>query len=291
MIKKYKLFKESNVVDLNNEFLEFLDVLEECQSYYKDMDMNQFSNSYSRTAQYGRKDNSGRPFDPDEDYRLVSDFLKEKGWGDNRIENLFINLPGINERIYQDNKCTCAPIDYFLYQITDEYYPLQGYKWDTDEDDEDDLNENDVFIKFGYGWHKTKYGIVCIEQNFETIDKFFNYVMRSSMIKLTNAIIEEKVGDYGGEDNENENNRIKEKIKNCIMIIDKSHNELYIDTKDMKVICESSLQGSENEDNWRLNGAIQTQKQFDGDIINIIKGSLSLTARITSPGDIKILFK
>jgi len=181
MIRKYiKFFEELKVtkeLSAQEAFLDFIDGLKECEHHFKNEDgLRQFENSYSYSAQ-DRRENG----DPEEDFKLINNYMSKKGWTLETIRELadeygedFFNL-----RIEDINPSKCAPIDYYLYVITEKTFPLQGYSWDNWLDDGDmtgDPMQNEYLIRFGYGWHNTKYGRLCIEQNLGSVDDFLKKV-------------------------------------------------------------------------------------------------------------------
>lgn len=82
-----------------------------------------------------------------------------------------------NKMITEANPSKCGAVDYYLYQFTDGTYQLGGYAWSDFIEEEDmslsgDPLENEILIKFGYGYHNTKYGRLIIEQNLGSIEEF-----------------------------------------------------------------------------------------------------------------------
>lgn len=71
------------------------------------------------------------------------------------------------------NVSQCAPIDYYLYKVTAGEFPLQGYEWTFFGDT--DWEQEEFTIRFNYGWHLTRYGRLCIEQNLD-YKEFFKKV-------------------------------------------------------------------------------------------------------------------
>jgi hypothetical protein len=180
MIRKYrKFFEELKItkeLSAQEAFLDFIDDLKECVHYHKYEYEGQFAKSYSHSAQ-DRRENG----DPEEDFKLVNNYMSKKGWTLETMRELAdeYGKDSFNLRIEDINPSRCAPIDYYLYVITEKTFPLQGYSWDIFSDDGDmtgDPMQNEYLIRFGYGWHNTKYGKLCIEQNLGSVDNFLKKV-------------------------------------------------------------------------------------------------------------------
>ena len=173
--KFYEGFKITREVTVNEAFNEFIETIRECQTELR-YSGRQFSESYSYSAQE-RKD----AYDPDVDFKLVNDFMSKRGFNQETINRLAeeYGRDSFNIRIENINPSRCAPIDYYLYKITQETFYLQGYSWDNWSDDGDmtgDPLQNEYLIRFGYGWYNTKYGKLCIEQNLGSVNNFLSKV-------------------------------------------------------------------------------------------------------------------
>lgn len=182
MLKKYQIFFEELKIsrDLTPEeaFLEFIGHLGQCERFYRE-DLRQFSYSYSDSAQEKVKNSQ---LDPEEDFNLVNDYMSKKGFDLETVKSLAeeYGKQAFNMRIEQINPSRCAPIDYYLYKITEKSFPLQGYQWDFGKDGSmsGDILDNEYLIRFGYGWHNTKYGKLCIEQNLGSVNEFIKKVLQ-----------------------------------------------------------------------------------------------------------------
>lgn len=177
MIKDYKKFLEeikiTRELTPDEAFNQFIECLENCQDYFK-REKGQFSHSYSSSAQIDS-------LDPEEDFELVNEYMTKCGFSLDVVKSLSKEYgeEKFNTNILNINPSSCAPIDYYLYKITNEFFPLQGFDWGFFEDKIDyDIENNEILIKFGYGWHTTKYGKLCIEQNLGTIDHFMIDVIK-----------------------------------------------------------------------------------------------------------------
>ena len=160
MIKKYNAFLEKFIITkefntLSEAFNNFCELISSCQ----ETDICDWS-SYSYIAQ----DNRRRSSDPDVDYEAINKYMSENGFEEETVRRLFKEYTeelGSNDQIITQlyNHCQSGAMDYYLYTF-DNSWPLQGHDWDGYENDEYE-------IKFGYGWHKTKYGMLCINQKWE----------------------------------------------------------------------------------------------------------------------------
>ena len=204
MIRKYQKFLEelkiTKELTTQEAFINFIDELKECQHYYayrSDFELRQFQNSYSYSAKDKRP--SGRPrenSDPEEDFKLVDNYMSKQGWTLETVQALAeeYGKDGFNVRIENINPSTCGPIDYYLYIVTEKTFPLQGYEWDFDKNASlsGDILENEYLIRFGYGWHNTKYGKLCIEQNLGSVSEFFKRVLRQIPFYILNKFVNDK---------------------------------------------------------------------------------------------------
>ena len=196
MLKKYQIFFEELKIsrDLTPEeaFLEFIGHLGQCEWFYRE-DLRQFSHSYSDSAQEKVKNSQ---LDPEEDFNLVNDYMSKKGFDLETVKSLAeeYGKQAFNMRIEQINPSRCAPIDYYLYKITEKSFPLQGYSWDFNEDAtmSGDPLDNEYLIRFGYGWHNTKYGKLCIEQNLGSVENFKKKVLEFIPIYIVNLFFGNK---------------------------------------------------------------------------------------------------
>jgi len=201
MIRKYQKFLEelkiTKELTTQEAFMNFIDELEECQRYYAygaDFELGQFQNSYSYSAKDKRP--SGRPrenSDPEEDFKLVDNYMSKQGWTLETVQALAeeYGKDGFNVRIENINPSTCGPIDYYLYIVTEKTFPLQGYEWNFDKNASlsGDILENEYLIRFGYGWHNTKYGKLCIEQNLGSVNNFIKKVLEFIPSYILNKFI------------------------------------------------------------------------------------------------------
>lgn len=191
MIKKYQKFLEEIKISKNltteEAFSEFIEQLEECGYHYGE-ELRQFSHSYSDSAQDKVKN-----FDPEEDFKLVDDYMSKKGFDLETVQALAeeYGRDSFNIRIEDLNPSRCAPIDYYLYVITEKTFPLQGYEWNFGKDGSmsGDILDNEYLIRFGYGWHNTKYGKLCIEQNLGSVSNFIKKVLEFIPSYILNEFI------------------------------------------------------------------------------------------------------
>jgi hypothetical protein len=191
MIKKYQKFLEEIKISKNltteEAFSEFIEQLRECGDHYG-QELRQFSHSYSDSAQ-----NKVKNFDPEEDFKLVNDYMSKRGFDLETVQALAeeYGRDSFNIRIEDLNPSRCAPIDYYLYMITEKTFPLQGYEWNFGKDGSmgGDILDNEYLIRFGYGWHNTKYGKLCIEQNLGSVNNFIKKVLEFIPSYILNKFI------------------------------------------------------------------------------------------------------
>ena len=276
MIKKYHLFLE-DVYPFDTEYKLFIDTLVECENYYT-YEVNgfrQFSISYSYTAQANKGD-----LDPEEDYQRVLDYFHQHGWSNDRIHRLTEGNRGkFFRKIYDKNPCASAPIDYFLYKLTHKEYPLQGAEWTLDDYD-------DLVVKFRYGWMKTRYGKLAIDQNLGGIKEFYAACF-SGIPKLLNDDIESNVQHKVCQPNNwavrrDFENALRGDVLKTFIFDDKENLEIYIDTESMFLELKKIL--SEIELDLTFD-----QSEFDELVYNVCINT-GLKCRIVVPGDIKTSF-
>jgi hypothetical protein len=166
-------FLESHI-DTENQHRDFGDFKDLLKSLIESSDYGlpkQFYRSYSYTAQSNKGD-----LDPEKDFQIVNNWMTENGWSLERAKLFAKNWKSSEtfaDYCLRSNISKCAPIDYYLYKITDGEFPLQGYEWTFFGDT--DWEKEEFEIRFRYGWHLTRYGRMCIEQNLP-IKQFFNKV-------------------------------------------------------------------------------------------------------------------
>jgi hypothetical protein len=174
MIRKYNIFLEELRItrdcSIEEAFRSFTKTIMMCQNELSDK--SNFSESYSKTAK-------SNIYDPEEDFKLVDEFMSSYGFDQKTVRQISeeYGKEKFNSKLNRMNPSNSAPIDYYLYKMTDESFELQGYNWDEFLSDEyrsisGDKNTNEVIIRFEYGWHETKYGRLCIEQNMGSVENF-----------------------------------------------------------------------------------------------------------------------
>lgn len=176
MIKKWSKFLESNL-ELESQKRDFEEFKRLLKKFIEDSDYGlpgQFYRSYSYTAQVNKGD-----LDPERDFQIVNNWMTENGWSLDRTQNLAKNWRSgtFSDECISKNVSECAPLDYYLYKITQGEFPLQGFEWDFFTDS--DWEQEELGIRFRYGWHLTRYGRMCIEQNMY-IQEYFDKVTTDS---------------------------------------------------------------------------------------------------------------
>lgn len=156
MIKRYNQFiKESNWY----QDLELEEIIEEIGS--------ETGMSYSELCKTNQ--------DPEKDFETFQKHLDETGWTIDKIRkehtneqliSLYRNLDGINGLV--------DIYFFFLFKklgLKDDIVSLGGVGWEDYH-----VVEDEAFIRYSYGYHNTKYGLLAI-LNFGTVDEFIKQAM------------------------------------------------------------------------------------------------------------------
>lgn len=280
MIRKYIPFL---LESLDHEFKSFADCLRDCLDYYQEKMAGPFDGSYSYAARLYRD----HLMDPKRDFEIVNAYMTEKGWNLERVEKIARN-EGFYNKIYNDTSISkSAPTDYYLYQITNKKFPLQGYEWPVNYDKRWTEGERDeLLIKYGYGWHKSKYGKLIIKQNMGSVINFlketFNSIPDSIIYQLSDHIGLNKEIMRGVNYNYSSPiNRFNysDELKDCFF---PEKFDMYIDSVGLLKCFEKTAKFEEKDINY-------TQKEFDKLVIDTCN-SMKLEGRIVTEGDIKIKF-
>ena len=193
MILKYKKFLEELTItmELNPQeaFKSFIEMLNMVVRKLRDDPKNGEDglSSYSHVAQQKRKWNSNwtsftileQP-DPEDNFKQFDDLMSKKGWNFEVVKQLISEYPNFwHEIVHSINAdpgedieklSVCAVVDYYLYKLSEGEWQLGGTTWGIKPDDSDsypDSYTNEVLFKVGYGWHKTPYGQLFINQMFK----------------------------------------------------------------------------------------------------------------------------
>jgi len=195
MIKKYQKFLEELTItmELNPQeafrsFVEILNmVIRKLRDDSKNGEVLNGLSSYSDVAKQKRKWNKNwtsftileQP-DPEDNFKQINDLMSKKGWNFEVVKQLISEFPNfwheISHAIRPDpgedieRLSVCAVVDYYLYKLSEGKWQLGGQTWGIKPDDSDrfpDPYTNEVLFKVGYGWHKTPYGQLFINQMFK----------------------------------------------------------------------------------------------------------------------------
>lgn len=272
MIKSYKKFLESDLhsnISWESYLESFIECVIECEEYYSNQGFGQFSRSYSYTAQSGRTE-----YDPEEDFKKVDYYMTKHGFEISRVKEMVNNIHDFLNKIYRASISQCAAIDYYLYKITSHEFPLQGYEWE--EADMASLDENEFLIKFKYGWHKTKYGRLIIEQNMESVENFLKtcvkYVPQQILIEIVESLLLSKKWPRGT----NIIMFIKDLLK--FFLFEQGDKDIYLDSIQL-------LEGLNN----KIDDLNMSQSELNKLVIESCrKTNLGINARLIGKGDIKI---
>ena len=107
--------------------------------------------------------------EPSDDLWIFESDMFDKGWDNKKLSDLF-NSHGDSIISRLDNNSRGVG-DYFLYKWTNKKFPLAGYT--LIEDDQD------IMMKYSYGWQRHKYGVLFLDQNGYDTKKFLNLVAKS----------------------------------------------------------------------------------------------------------------
>lgn len=203
--------------------------------------------------------------DPDEDYAKMQNELDKYGYTFERIRNHFKGESLV--RYVDKHKLDShnGIIDIYLYKtyeklgIDPNKYDLGGPGWaDNVREDSDELSE--AVIRYSYGYHKTKYGILGIEQAGISIYDFIKMALKDILeiidvefYKIANGaenyldikefIISEEdrliimTGDLSEEIEKHNNSISNEELQNSfINLLSKYHLDDYDITKDTLIV-------------------------------------------------------
>lgn len=164
-MKHIKLFGQFLNESTDESVYDFLEALESVLDELRP----QGARSYYSLLAYSSGQNRQR--DPDADMDRIMEKLAEQGWDEQRIKRLAAEN-GKELADMQDSGNTGSLTgmgDLFLNRITGGQVVLMGM--DTKEQSPDE-----AVIKFYYGYNKTPYGRLAMEQHFGSIDGFLDAV-------------------------------------------------------------------------------------------------------------------
>ena len=138
--------------------LDFTDLIVELEDSSEDSSMVGW---YSTLGQSKR--------DPSDDLWIFESDIMDKGWKKDELEELFDKQ---SQKIinYLEDKSRGVG-DYFLYVYSNKEFPLSGGVMTQDPEE--------FMVKYSYGWQRNKYGILFLQQNGFTTEKFLNKVAES----------------------------------------------------------------------------------------------------------------
>lgn len=283
MIKKYQSFFGSITIKLSIEkaFKNFCETLGKCQSYLSENSDSRAYNSYSYVAQENKGD-----IDPEIDFREIDKYMSENGWDLKTVKELTDGITNFADRMEREQISRTAAVDYYLYKITKNEFPLQGYEWHIESMDDPEQENNEFLIKFSYGWHKTRYGRLVILQNMGSIEKFFSTAFKN----VPDYVFMFITSNYHLSFSDTQREKI---MKN--FFLDEEISEIYIDSDNLLIELKEleptriSLNSNERDgtpiEKEKL--LIISQGEFDKFIVNILLKN-DLKSRIITPGDIKV---
>lgn len=107
--------------------------------------------------------------DPSDDLWVFEADILDKGWTKNELVELFSEQSQSIINFLEDKSRGVG--DYFLYTYSNNKFPLTGAHFNQEPEE--------FMIKYSYGWQRHKYGILFLQQNGFTTEKFLNVVAQS----------------------------------------------------------------------------------------------------------------
>lgn len=167
MIKKYKKFiTESKEISLE-------DAIKEATKYG-----NSFSSFY-------KKDN-----DPEKDFLNIQSEVQEMGWSITDIRKKHTNEELI--RLYRTMSDMNGEVDIYFYKLFEKLgldkniVQLGGDGWNDFY-----VSDDEAFIRYRYGYHTTKYGLLSISQSRGGLKSFLEEAKRQASEYLSEYILSE----------------------------------------------------------------------------------------------------
>lgn len=137
--------------------------------------------SYSVVAQDVVRQGETTTPDADRDQSELLAALTKLGYDEQRIKKLYRNHGP--EMLKSELADWCAVLDVLLYKLSSGRHLLSGIDYrdfvETAPDGTHGSNSGtgaEVFIKYSYGWHKTKYGKILIDQQFGGMKEFWSWL-------------------------------------------------------------------------------------------------------------------
>lgn len=137
---------------------DFIQVIDELSDMSVD---NQMVDHYTDLAQTKRE--------PSDDLWIFEADILDKGWTKNELVELFKDQSQGIINFLEDKSRGVG--DYFLYVYSNNKFPLTGADFNQEPEE--------FMIKYSYGWQRNKYGILFLQQNGFTTEKFLNKVAES----------------------------------------------------------------------------------------------------------------
>jgi hypothetical protein len=164
MIDSYKKFFEGLKITREYDYEKAYQLLIDDLMEARDNEFDDLGGSFTRSYTEISPLVVANDYSPEEDFKAADEVMSKKGWSLENIKELKEHIPDLYDRIcgnYQLSRS--GGVDYYLYKITEGKWELGG------GDPFQSLEEYE--IKFGYGQHKTKYGMLLINQ-YGGMDRF-----------------------------------------------------------------------------------------------------------------------
>lgn len=171
-VGNYASWLNENDAALERFMEDFKTVIDHFSTSNNDKDSNPFTTlSYSVLA-------SNELADPDKDYHRMIIAMEQHGWSIEDMTKLIKANAAKMESKFGDYS---GVVDVFLYRMGLPKHMLAGYNYKDDE------NPEEAIIKYSYGYNKTPYGKLALEQYFGSADKFVEYAAQALPKTLKNS--------------------------------------------------------------------------------------------------------
>lgn len=275
MIDSYKKFFEGLKITREYDYEKAYQLLISDLMDAKDDEFQELGGSFTRSYSEICPLWVANEYSPEEDFKAADEVMSKKGWSLENIKELKEHIPDLYDRICKNHHLSrSGGVDYYLYRITEGKWELAG------GDPFQSLEEYE--IKFGYGQHKTKYGMLLINQ-YGGMDRFIKG-LSEYYLKSPEEISDIMVGFLQREIYPSKSNHLnrftswasRELTSKDIEIYDEERQEIYIDLETFKSHFSDYKEIEE-----------LSQIEFDKIIVDGFKGS-DIPVKYISKGDLKL---
>ena len=156
MLKKFEEFSFEDQLDQD---LKDNDLVKQVEQAVKNVDSRSFSHLAAATS---------RRRNPNEDLNALLAELEKEGWSVEKIK-IALKNEKTKSRLEADNGLT----DLFLFHFTNGEWDLSGGDQNSQESG---WGLGDLIVKYSYGYHKTLYGLLYLQQNFKNETELYHYL-------------------------------------------------------------------------------------------------------------------